>query len=520
MYSLNQLLWYFAELERQKCYSLPGGLPDWDNKSDSCMKWRSFGNVFEATQSLFWASFGMVGIDTFDLTGIKTYTRFWGLLMFGSYSVINVIVLLNLLIAMMSNSFAMIEQHSDTEWKFARTKLWMSYFEESATLPPPFNIFPTPKLIFKLLGIREKDKQRRMSLKRKKLAEKERDHRYSAVMRALVWRYVSRMHRHADDSPVTEDDVNEVKGEITAMRHEILDVLQRNGMDIGAADASSRDNLFLGKKNRIWERRLMKDFHLAPVAPDEDLDALLRKPPPDNEDPLDKFRRIARLAVLGSSAQKWSNVIDGVCQVSQIGRCNNRESFKNQQNLQRAMQEAKRLVTRTPLIESRSPSPRPLPGTTVGSSLNELIRDMSKETLGHSGYSSRIGTGKPGKKEDGKASDILLSVKDQLASMNQQTGHSPPHTQSRSAGKPEGKQANSGRKSPSAPPPETNEDPSPLLHQKRCGAGESPPKVFKKKAPMSAPQPNQQQLTDKDQQQKQGARSREPGQGQTGQGQN
>lgn len=43
------------------------------------------------------------------LTGIKTYTRFWGLLMFGSYSVINVIVLLNLLIAMMSNSYAMIE---------------------------------------------------------------------------------------------------------------------------------------------------------------------------------------------------------------------------------------------------------------------------------------------------------------------------------------------------------------------------------------------------------------------------
>ncbi len=39
----------------------------------------------------------------------------------------------------------MIEQHSDTEWKFARTKLWMSYFEESATLPPPFNILPNIK---------------------------------------------------------------------------------------------------------------------------------------------------------------------------------------------------------------------------------------------------------------------------------------------------------------------------------------------------------------------------------------
>lgn len=51
----------------------------------------------------------MVGLESFELQGIKSYTRFWGLLMFGSYSVINVIVLLNLLIAMMSNSYAMID---------------------------------------------------------------------------------------------------------------------------------------------------------------------------------------------------------------------------------------------------------------------------------------------------------------------------------------------------------------------------------------------------------------------------
>lgn len=40
---LNQLLWYFADLERQKCYVLPGGLPDWENTNDACMKWRRFG---------------------------------------------------------------------------------------------------------------------------------------------------------------------------------------------------------------------------------------------------------------------------------------------------------------------------------------------------------------------------------------------------------------------------------------------------------------------------------------------
>jgi transient-receptor-potential-like protein len=122
-------------------------------------------SLFESSQSLFWASFGMVGLDDFELTGAKSYTRFWGLLMFGSYSVINVIVLLNLLIAMMSNSYAMIVEHADTEWKFARTKLWMSYFEESATLPPPFNIFPTVKLLFRLFGQKTRKNLLKESLK-------------------------------------------------------------------------------------------------------------------------------------------------------------------------------------------------------------------------------------------------------------------------------------------------------------------------------------------------------------------
>lgn len=83
----------------------------------------------------------------FDLTGIKSFTRFWALLMFGSYSVINIIVLLNMLIAMMSNSYQIISERSDSEWKFARSHLWISYFDDGNTLPPPFNLFPTVKLM-------------------------------------------------------------------------------------------------------------------------------------------------------------------------------------------------------------------------------------------------------------------------------------------------------------------------------------------------------------------------------------
>lgn len=67
-----------------------------------------FFSLFETSQSLFWASFGLVDLMAFELQGIKSFTRFWAMLMFGSYSVINIIVLLNMLIAMMSNSYQII----------------------------------------------------------------------------------------------------------------------------------------------------------------------------------------------------------------------------------------------------------------------------------------------------------------------------------------------------------------------------------------------------------------------------
>lgn len=184
----------------------------------------------------------MVGLEAFELAGIKSYTRFWGLLMFGSYSVINVIVLLNLLIAMMSNSYAMIDEHSDTEWKFARTKLWMSYFEESSTLPPPFNIFPTVKHFMRICGKKTKrDIQRASTIRRRE--EKERDNRYASVMRSLVWRYVSSMHRRMEEDAVTEDDINEVKGEISAMRYEMLEIFEKNGMDVSSAQRKEKSIL-------------------------------------------------------------------------------------------------------------------------------------------------------------------------------------------------------------------------------------------------------------------------------------
>ena len=39
---LNQLMWYYADLERKKCYCLPNGAPDWENQEEACFFWRRF----------------------------------------------------------------------------------------------------------------------------------------------------------------------------------------------------------------------------------------------------------------------------------------------------------------------------------------------------------------------------------------------------------------------------------------------------------------------------------------------
>lgn len=48
------------------------------------------------------------------------------------------------------------------------------------------------------------------------------------------------MHRRQEMSQVTEDDVNEVKGDISTLRFELLDVFKNNGMDISSANKNTK----------------------------------------------------------------------------------------------------------------------------------------------------------------------------------------------------------------------------------------------------------------------------------------
>ena len=54
-------------------------------------------------------------------------------------------------------------------------------------------------------------------------------------MRNLVRRYVTLEQRKAENEGVTEDDVNEIKNDISAFRFELIEILRVSGMNTSSA---------------------------------------------------------------------------------------------------------------------------------------------------------------------------------------------------------------------------------------------------------------------------------------------
>ena len=62
-------------------------------------------SLFEVIQSLYFATYGLLDVRKFDLHGIHGFTEFMGKTLFGTYSAIMIVVLINMLIAMLSLTF-------------------------------------------------------------------------------------------------------------------------------------------------------------------------------------------------------------------------------------------------------------------------------------------------------------------------------------------------------------------------------------------------------------------------------
>ncbi|XP_063150607.1 short transient receptor potential channel 4 isoform X1 [Candoia aspera] len=224
---LNQLYFYYETNEPDRCKGIRC-----ENQNNA------FSTLFETLQSLFWSVFGLINLYVTNVKARHEFTEFVGATMFGTYNVISLVVLLNMLIAMMNNSYQLIADHADIEWKFARTKLWMSYFEEGGTLPTPFNVIPSPKSLWYLIRwlwrqlCRKNIKKKPESfgtIGRRAADNLRRHHQYQEVMRNLVKRYVAAMIRDAKtEEGLTEENFKELKQDISSFRFEVLGLLKGN----------------------------------------------------------------------------------------------------------------------------------------------------------------------------------------------------------------------------------------------------------------------------------------------------
>lgn len=70
--------------------------------------------LFETLQSLFWSIFGLLNLCVTNVKARHEFTEFVGATMFGTYNVISLVVLLNMLIAMMNNSYQLIAVSEST----------------------------------------------------------------------------------------------------------------------------------------------------------------------------------------------------------------------------------------------------------------------------------------------------------------------------------------------------------------------------------------------------------------------
>lgn len=129
----------------------------------------------------------------------------------------------------------------------------------------------------------------------------------------------------------------------------------------------------------------MKDFHVAPVEqPDDEGEGTAEggaEAAHVVEAPLDRFRRISKQVAAQTANVKWNDIIARATieANSQIGRCRKRESFKNQQNLLKAMEQAKKLIERAPTASSPNHSAMYDILDPTNQTLVQLLQNISEE---------------------------------------------------------------------------------------------------------------------------------------------
>ncbi|KAM9170126.1 short transient receptor potential channel 6 isoform 2-T3 [Pangshura tecta] len=239
----------------------------------------AFTTVEESFKTLFWAIFGLSEVKSVVINYRHKFIENIGYVLYGVYNVTMVIVLLNMLIAMINSSFQEIEDDADVEWKFARAKLWFSYFEEGRTLPVPFNLVPSPKSLLYLLlrikkwiskvfpchkkGFQEDAEMNKLGQSKQSSIRSADDlhldslsnppRQYQKIMKRLIKRYVLKAQTDKESDEVNEGELKEIKQDISSLRYELLEEKSHNTEDLAELIRKLGEKLLI--EPRAEERR-------------------------------------------------------------------------------------------------------------------------------------------------------------------------------------------------------------------------------------------------------------------------
>lgn len=123
----------------------------------------SFVSIQDTFKTLFWGIFCMTSMEAPDVivgnvgsdgalleTQSHYFTQLVGYGLFAIFEILMVIVMLNMLIAAMSDTFQRVSDNAEYEWLFGRTKVYINYMLLD-DLPPPFNLLPTTRLMVRMV---------------------------------------------------------------------------------------------------------------------------------------------------------------------------------------------------------------------------------------------------------------------------------------------------------------------------------------------------------------------------------
>ena len=146
-------------------------------------------NFAKTMEVLFWQSLSpedpQKGLAEKSLSSLSS-TIFIKTLM-AVFQTIIIIVFMNLLVAVMNATVQKIQEKKELYWMFARSSVWIRFFDDNCALPPPFNLITVLRLVVKSL-LKLSARNRKYSNVPLSLKKSERQMKYRELMLSLIKR--------------------------------------------------------------------------------------------------------------------------------------------------------------------------------------------------------------------------------------------------------------------------------------------------------------------------------------------